>query len=78
MKDQLLDRITINPDICHGKPSIRNTRLSVEMILEYLAAGDTVEDLLAEFKDLEREDVQACLSYAAKTLQFKDTHFPAA
>jgi uncharacterized protein (DUF433 family) len=52
----LLARITISPDICHGKPVIRNLRYSVESMLEYLAGGDTIEDLLAEFPELERED----------------------
>ena len=55
--EDLLKRITINPDIAHGKPTIRNTRYGVAYILEYLAGGDTVEDLLKEFKDLEKEDI---------------------
>ena len=61
MQEKLLDRITINPEICHGKPTIRNTRYMVESILEYLAGGDTVETLLEEFPDLEQEDILACL-----------------
>ena len=56
-----LNRITINPLICHGKPTIRNKRYTVESMLEYLSAGDSMEDLLAEFPDLEREDLLACL-----------------
>ena len=60
----LLARITISPDICHGKPVIRNLRYPVESMLEYLAGGDTIEDLLAEFPDLEREDLLACLEFA--------------
>jgi uncharacterized protein (DUF433 family) len=69
----LLGRITIDPDICHGKPVIRNRRYPVEAILEYLSAGDTFEDLLEEFPDLEREDLQACIEYATRSLKMK-TH----
>ena len=71
----LLDRITISPDICHGKPVIRNRRYPVEAMLEYLSAGDTFEDLLEEFPDLEREDLQACIDieYATRALKMK-TH----
>lgn len=58
----LLSRITINPEICHGKPVIRGLRYPVESILEYLAAGDSIDDVLAGFPDLEREDLLACLA----------------
>jgi uncharacterized protein (DUF433 family) len=70
----LLARITISPDICHGKPVIRNLRYPVESMLEYLAGGDTIEDLLAEFPDLAREDLLACLEFAAESLRFKTQH----
>ena len=70
----LLARITINPEICHGKPVIRNLRYPVESMLEYLAGGDTIEDLLAEFPDLEREDFLACLEFAAESLRLKSQH----
>jgi len=56
MSASLLNRITINPKIAHGKPSIRNKRYTVEGLLEYLAAGDSIEELLKEFPDLEKED----------------------
>lgn len=71
--EDLLKRIKINPDIAHSKPTIRNTRYGVAYILEYLAGGDTVEDLLEEFKDLEKEDILACLAYAAQMANMK-TH----
>ncbi len=64
MNESYLDRITINSEIAHGKPSIRNLRYTVEGNLEYLAGGDTFEELLYEFPDLEKEDLQACLQYA--------------
>ena len=71
MSESLLNRITINPEIAHGNPTIRNTRYTVEGILEYLAAGDTIEDLLEEFPDLEKEDFQACLQYAILNIKQK-------
>ncbi len=60
----LLKRITINPAVYHGKPTIRNKRYAVDNILEYLAGGDSIENLLNEFKDLEREDILACFTFA--------------
>lgn len=70
----LLSRITIDPAICHGKPVIRGMRYPVESVLEHLAAGDTFEDVLAEFPDLEREDLRACLEFAQRSLQLKSQH----
>ena len=72
--NSLLSRITINPDICHGKPVIRHLRYPVEAMLEYLAGGDTIEAVLAEFPDLEREDLLACLEFAAQSLRVKSQH----
>ncbi len=69
-----LSRITIDPEICHGKPAIRHLRYPVESMLEYLAGGDTLEDLLAEFPDLEREDLLACLEFAAQSIKLKSQH----
>jgi uncharacterized protein (DUF433 family) len=74
MNDQLLARITVDPAICHGKPCIRGLRYPVESILEYLAGGDSVEHILAEFPDLEREDVLACLEFSRKILAAKSIH----
>ena len=70
----LLSRITIDPAICHGKPVIRGLRYPVESMLEYLAGGDTIETLLVEFPDLEREDLLACLEFAAQSLRVKSQH----
>jgi len=67
----LLDRITIDPCICHGKPTIRRLRYPVDSILEYLAGGDSFEEVLAEFPDLEREDLQACIQFAAQSLKLR-------
>lgn len=66
MEHGLLERITINPDICHGKPTIRNKRYPVENILELMASGMTNGEILADYEDLENEDLQACLLFAAK------------
>ncbi|XXS72279.1 DUF433 domain-containing protein [Sorangium sp. So ce131] len=67
MSDQeLLSRITVDPDIFGGKPILRGRRLAVEHVLGMLAAGDTIETLLEEYPWLEREDVQACLLYARR------------
>ena len=74
----LLNRITINPLVCHGKPTIRNKRYMVESILEYLSAGDSIDELLAEFPDLEREDLLACLQFATKALKTKTYHLDVA
>ena len=70
----LLSRITVNPEICHGKPCIRGLRYPVESILEYLAAGDTVENLLIEFPDLDAVDIQACLEFSRRVLANKSVH----
>lgn len=70
----LLSRITIDPQICHGKPVIRGMRYPVESMLEYLAGGNTIEELLVDFPDLEREDFLACLEFAAQSLKLKSQH----
>lgn len=65
------DRITLDPAICHGKPCIRGLRYPVESLLELLAGGMSVEQILADYEDLEREDVLAALSYAARLTRIK-------
>jgi uncharacterized protein (DUF433 family) len=76
--ENLLSRITLNPEINHGKPGIRNTRYMVEAILEYLAGGDTIDEVIAELPDLDRDDVLACIAYATASMKFKDIEVPAA
>ena len=66
-----IDRITFNPEICHGKPCIRGLRYPVENVLEWLASGMSVEEILADYEDLEREDILAVLAYAAQIAQVK-------
>jgi uncharacterized protein (DUF433 family) len=70
----LLSRITVDPEMCHGKPCIRGLRYPVESILEYLAGGDSVDQVLAEFPDLERDDILACLEFSRKMLAAKSVH----
>lgn len=72
--NSLLSRITVDPELCHGKPCIRGLRYPVESILEYLAGGDSVEQILAEFPDLERDDILACLEFSRKMLAVKSVH----
>ncbi len=67
----MIDRITINPEICHGKPCIRGLRYPVEGVLEWLASGMSIEEILNDYDDLEREDILAVLSYAARLAQVK-------
>ena len=71
-----MERITVSPDICNGKPIIRGTRISVQTVLEFLAAGDSVEDVLDEYPTLKRQDVQACLDYASKLMANHYTFVP--
>jgi uncharacterized protein (DUF433 family) len=67
--DALLSRITIDPAICHGKPCVRGLRYPVETLLELLSSGMTTEEILADYEDLEREDLLAVLAYAARLAQ---------
>ncbi len=62
-----LDRISSDPSICHGQPTVRGLRYTVEMLLELLASGMTIEDILEDYADLERDDLLAALEYGAIT-----------
>jgi uncharacterized protein (DUF433 family) len=66
MDNLILNRITINPDVCFGKPTIRNMRYPVEMVLDLLAAGMTTDELIEDYPDMEKEDIQACLMFKNK------------
>ncbi|WP_058556663.1 DUF433 domain-containing protein [Thiohalocapsa sp. ML1] len=65
----MTERITLDPAICHGKPCIRGLRYPVETVLELLAGGMTIEEILADYEDLTREDILAALSFAARLAQ---------
>lgn len=65
----IINRITIDPSICHGKPCIRGLRYPVESMLELLSSGMTFDEILADYEDLERDDLLAVLAYAARLAQ---------
>ncbi|MFT5917824.1 MAG: hypothetical protein ACI81T_004341 [Bacteroidia bacterium] len=58
----ILERITVNPEICHGKPTIRHKRYTVEMILDLLSAGMSNQEILDDYPNIEEEDIFACLA----------------
>jgi uncharacterized protein (DUF433 family) len=62
-----LERITSDPSICHGQPTVRGLRHTVENLLELLSAGMTIDEVLADYPDLERDDILAALEYGART-----------
>jgi len=62
--ENLISRITINPDVCHGKPTVRNMRWSVEVILDMLGSGMEIAEILEDHPELEKEDILASLYYA--------------
>jgi len=66
MDEVLLNRITINPDICHGKPTIRNKRYTVDMVLDLLSSGMSENEILEDYPALEKNDILACLAYASR------------
>jgi uncharacterized protein (DUF433 family) len=72
--ESLISRITINQDICHGKPTVRGLRYPVENMLELMASGMSIEELLVDYPDLEKEDFLACIEYASKLLHVKSIH----
>jgi uncharacterized protein (DUF433 family) len=65
-RDELLKRIWIDPERCFGKPCIRGTRIWVSFILDLLASGSTVDEILADYPELIREDIQACIAYGSE------------
>jgi uncharacterized protein (DUF433 family) len=68
MEHPLLERITIDPEICHGKPCVRGMRWPVEVILDMLGSGMSAAEIVTEHPELEKEDIQACLNYAKLTV----------
>ncbi len=74
MIEPLLQRISIDPDICHGKPCIRGLRYPVEFLLELLSSGMTHEEILADYDDLEEADILATLLFAARLSQVKSVY----
>lgn len=71
MDNNFLDRITIDPDICHGKPCIRGLRYPIEFLLELLSSGMTNAEILADYDDLEESDILTALTFATRLSQVK-------
>ena len=69
----MYERITIDPNICHGQACIKNTRIPVHQIIHMLANGDTIEELMKEYPSLKRDDILACLNYAASLAEERIT-----
>jgi uncharacterized protein (DUF433 family) len=65
------DRISIHPDICNGKPTLRGKRITVQTILEFLSAGENPQHILEQYPSLEAEDINACLAFACKLMDHK-------
>ncbi len=73
-ENQLLDRITVRPDVFGGKPIVRDMRIAVAHVLANLAAGETVESLLVEYPFLEADDIRACILFAHRSLAGEHVH----
>jgi len=73
----LLERISIDPNVCFGKPCIRGTRIWVSLILDFLANGMSMEELLAEYPHLEMEDIRAAIAYGAEMARERYVEIPA-
>lgn len=71
---RLLDRITTDPEVCHGKPCIRGLRYPVDMILTLLSAGMSGEEILSDYDDLEPDDILAALAFGARLSRVKQVH----
>ncbi|MFX1294591.1 MAG: DUF433 domain-containing protein [Promethearchaeota archaeon] len=69
MNQEVDERITINPEICHGKPCIKSTRIPVQLILELLEAGESIQGILEMYPHIKREDILACIGYARKLVE---------
>ena len=74
MENQLLQRITLDPNICHGKPCIRGLRYPVEFILELLSSGMNAKEITDDYDDLEHEDILAALLFPARLTQVKSIY----
>lgn len=74
MNKNLINRITLDPDVCHGKPAIRNTRYTVDLILDLLAAGMSESEIIEDYPALEVKDIKACLAFASQLSKVKTVH----
>jgi len=76
-REQLLSRISINPEVCFGKPCIRGHRIWVALVLDLLASGMKTEEILAEYPGIEDADILACIAYGAEMARERYIDFPA-
>lgn len=74
MNEDLLKRITLNPNVCFGKPTIRNKRYPVEIMLDLLSSGMSTAEILEDYPDLEEDDIKACLLFASKLVKVNSIH----
>ena len=72
--ESLIKRITVNADVCHGKPTIRNMRYPVEMVMELLSSGMTWTEIMKDYPAIVEDDIRACLLYATKLSRVKTMH----
>lgn len=77
-RDELLERISIDPAVCFGRPCVRGTRVWVSLILDWLASGESVADILEEYPQLEEADVLAAIAYAAEIARDEYLQVPTA
>ena len=77
-RDQLLSRISINPNICFGKPCIKGHRIWVSLILDFLASGESIQSILNNYPGLEEADILACIAYGAEMARDRYVDFPMA
>jgi uncharacterized protein (DUF433 family) len=75
-RQELLSRISINPDVCFGKPCIHGHRIWVSLILDFLASGMTIQEILAGYPGLEEPDVLACIAYGAEMSRERFVEIP--
>jgi len=75
-REELLSRISIDPSICFGRPCIRGHRIWVSLVLDFLASGMTLEELLAEYPGLEAADIYACIAYGAEMARERYVEIP--
>ncbi|MCL8268654.1 DUF433 domain-containing protein [Leptospira weilii] len=74
MNSNLLNRITLNSEVCHGKPTIRNQRYTVELILDLLSSGMSEDEIITDYPSIEKEDILACLEYASNLVKIKSIY----
>ncbi|MEM8528248.1 MAG: DUF433 domain-containing protein [Bacteroidota bacterium] len=75
MNTNLLERITLNPEVCFGKPTIRNMRYPVAFVLDLLSAGMSKAEIIEDYPDIEEEDIYACLSFASRLMSVKSIQY---